>query len=104
VFLRKYWLTAILFILLTSCNAKSNNKEQVNISPSKPQKSEFVQVSESSELIESEANKASNKDAAEAFYQELMAEYGQNCYECVEDVTVKIDNNSLPEREEIEKK
>lgn len=105
VSLRKYWLMVVLFTLLAGCNPELNNKEQTKTPLPEPQNSEIPQSSKAKESADKsieEEPKASNNDVAETFYQELMAEHGQNCYECVEDITAQLDNNSLPKKEKAE--
>lgn len=100
--LSKYWLTITLLALLGSCNSEPTSKGQTDISESETQETKVVEASKSSELVEGEVKTASNEDAAEAFYQKLMAEYGENCFECAEEIEAKLKENPPPDLAETE--
>ncbi len=115
--LSQYWLTTILLTLLASCSVESTQLQPSNTSKSEPQKSKVLRpkrtepaptsskvakIFQSGNLKSQETSKAFNQNAAEAYYQKLMAQYGENYAECLEAVKVELQENPLPELAEAE--
>ncbi len=100
--LRQYWLTIILLTLLASCSVEPTQPRQSDTSQSEPQKPSVAKTSKSGNLKSQETPKAFNQNAAEAYYQKLMAQYGENYAECLEAVKVELQENPLPELAEAE--
>lgn len=100
--LSQYWLTIILLTLLASCSVEPTQLQQSDTSQSEPQRSKVAKTSKSGNLKSQETPKAFNQNAAEAYYQKLMTQYGENYTECLEVVKVELQENPLPELAEAE--
>lgn len=96
--LSKYWLTSILLLtLLASCSDRLTKNQQSDISQSQPEKPEVVKLPKPVNSNQKEEQKIFNENAAEAYYQQLMAQYGENYMECLEAVEVELKENPLPD-------
>jgi Ca-activated chloride channel homolog len=95
--LSQFWLTIVfLMALLVSCSNQLNQSQSSDITGSPPEKPDVVQTPQPAKL-KKETTTAFNKNAAEAYYQKLMAQYGENYPECLEKVEVQLQKNPPPD-------